>query len=480
MAGAERVTRSGYFLSGLAAVLVGIGLERPLELSPVVCLILIGFGILGSIVRFRPLILVLLVFGFGSGSLRAALQAELPIPTEREQEIVATIVRPPDARRDQVKYIVALPSLPGGRLLVRAPLEPRFEINDHIQFACTPKQPEPFEGFAYDRYLALDQVTATCSARNLELVERGRLTLGRAFALGRNWVTTRLNRLFPEPEASFAAGLMIGSRRGLPEQLTDAFNRTGTTHVIALSGFNISIITALFMAVAVRSLGRRRAFWAVSAGVGLFVMFVGAQASIVRAGIMGVIAGFAGYVGRPSRGLNALALSGTIMVVLDPLILLDDVSFQLSFASTLGLILIGPSTKQLAGFLPERFGLRESVAATLAATLATLPIILASFGRVSLVALPVNVLVLAWIPLAMGLIACALAVSCISLGAGLFAAVPAWLVLRWVVAVVMFFGTPAWSSISFGDGFGAIGYGLYGPLVAGYVVLLRWKRKAKP
>ncbi len=468
------MTKSNGFLLACSTILAGIGFARAvpdasLWLSAGGCCL----GLCLLMFQRRPLWLIIVVFGLSLGFGRAALVAKAPVIGEGERKLSGFIVAAPDLRTDGVRYTVELEFQVN--ILVRSALEPRYTIGDRVAFSCQVRRPEPVETFAYDRYLALDGIRATCTARHIELLESGSFSVSRAFAAGRNRVEQKLNQLYQEPEASFAAGLLIGARRGLPVELKEAFNRTGTTHLIALSGFNIAIVSTMILRSMVGIVGRKKAFWLVLAGVSLFVVFVGAQASIVRAGIMGLVAAFGQYVGRPSRGLNLLALSATLMVGLQPAILLDDVSFQLSFASTLGLMLITPAIAPLTSWLPEQLGLRDNVTSTLSATLGTLPIILATFGRLSLVALPVNLLILSFIPLAMGLVALAWVGSLFGLSVGLLAGLPGWMLLHVIIAVVRFFAEPSWSSLSFGV-LGPPAYLLLIPVFGGALWLDRRRR----
>lgn len=475
------MSRSQVLTVGLVSSLAGVGLERFWPFGATAAALGLALGFVFCVFRRRWIVISVCLIGLSIGYGRAGLEPAVPAFPEQPAEFQGTIVRSPDVRKDHARLTVQLDrdetaGLAKPRLLVRTNLYPERQVGDRISFKCTPEQPELLGSFDYEKYLGLDGVGATCSARAVELVEAGRPSLNRMFASGRNWVAGRLNRLLPEPEAAFSAGLLIGARRSIPERITEAFQRTGTSHLVALSGFNITIIINLVMTLAVRTIGRRRAFWIVSLGILIFVLFVGSQASIVRAGIMGWVAALGSNVGRPSRASNALLLSAAVMVLVKPVILLDDLSFQLSFASTAGLMLLTPIIEPWLSFVPSKLGLKESLTATTSATVFTLPLILASFGRFSLVALPVNLLALPLIPLAMGLSALGLAASLFGLSVGLMGSLPAWLVLKLIIAVVSFFSAPAWAAVDLGRGVGGIAYGMYIPMLAAAYYINRMKR----
>jgi competence protein ComEC len=193
------------------------------------------------------------------------------------------------------------------------------------------------------------------------------------------------------------AGLLYGYRGGLGSLNTD-FARTGVSHIVAVSGYNISLVTSICMIILIRLfwIPRKTAFWIIVSGIVLFVIFTGASSSVVRAGVMAIIVLLGGYLGRPRRTVNALVVTAVVMIVGNPLILFWDAGFQLSFLSTLGIIYLSPILTEKLNFLPDRWGWRESLVSTLAAIIGTLPLLLYQFGQLSLVAPMVNILVL-WI-----------------------------------------------------------------------------------
>jgi hypothetical protein len=135
-------------------------------------------------------------------------------------------------------------------------------------------------------------------------------------------------------------------------------------------------------------------------------------------------------------------------------------------------MLITPVLEPWTAWLPETLGIRENLTSTLSATIGTLPIILASFGRLSLVALPVNLLILSFIPLAMGLVALAWAGSLAGSSVGLVLGIPGWLLLHGIIAVVRFFATPEWSSLNVGA-LGPFAYAFLAPIFLGALWLNR-------
>jgi competence protein ComEC len=142
-------------------------------------------------------------------------------------------------------------------------------------------------------------------------------------------------RSFPDPEASLMAGILLGVESGIPADVQEAFNATGTSHIIAISGFNISILAGLFTLLFSRLTGRWWGALLAALGIAFYTVLVGAGASVVRAAVMGWFSLLAVQIGRRQVGLNSLAIVAAVMAAFTPSILWD-VGFQLSFMATLG------------------------------------------------------------------------------------------------------------------------------------------------
>lgn len=207
----------------------------------------------------------------------------------------------------------------------------------------------------------------------------------------------------PHDEALFLSGLVLGSKADYSKEFRDTLSRSGTTHLVALSGYNISVIArgvALFFAV----IFSRSATFVVSLlFIFLFVIMTGAEASVTRAGLMGAIALFANQTERVYSFKNAAAIAASFMLLENPKILVFDLGFQLSFAALLGIVYLEPiigkilRLKSEPGFLKWR----ENFKTTLAAQIAVFPILIMKFGVISLSGLVSNILILGLIPTTM-------------------------------------------------------------------------------
>src|SRR3989338_2112457 len=382
-------------------------------------------------------------------------------------ELVGYIATEPDERIDSVRYIVETETIlnevegdknimPRGRVYLKYDRYPRFNYGDRLRVNCNLKIPTPIvdatessKVFHYDKYLALSNVFSLC-----EYPRIGRIT-GSArdpiYALllqFKQKIASQIGLLWPEPYASFMAGLLYGYRGGLGS-LNEAFNRTGVTHIVAVSGFNISIIASILINLCtVLTVPRQKTFWLVAMGIVAFVIFTGASASVVRAGVMGIITLLAAYVGRPKQIANVLLLAAVIMIAHNPLVLWFDAGFQLSFLSTLGLVYVAPKIKPFLQAIPESVGLRENLGSTLSAIIATTPLVIGQFGRFSLVAPLVNILVLWIIPYLMIFGATSVVINFTFPFLSFLVVWPTMFGMRYVIFVVTWFSQLSWASVS--------------------------------
>ncbi|MBI5405165.1 MAG: ComEC/Rec2 family competence protein [Candidatus Kerfeldbacteria bacterium] len=252
----------------------------------------------------------------------------------------------------------------------------------------------------------------------------------------KQWMIAAIDRGLPVPEGPLLAGILLGTRFDLPDDLAESFRRTGTSHIVAVSGYNVTIVVTLMASLIGRlPLPRRVVTWLTIGSIVSFVILTGASASVVRAGIMGGLVVVARSIGRLSDAAHTLVISATLMVFVDPATVAD-VGFQLSVAATAGLVLLADPYERWLWWLPARLGLRSSLASTLAAITLTEPLIAIIFGRVSVIAAAVNVIVLPFVPLAMALGFAAAVVSGIVPLASTFVGWLAWAPLFFVVTVV--------------------------------------------
>ena len=196
------------------------------------------------------------------------------------------------------------------------------------------------------------------------------------------------------------AGLLTGSRRGIPTDLLEAFNATGLTHIIAISGYNITIVIAIISSMLFWLPFKIRFFPAVTAIVA-FTIFVGASAAVIRAAIMGILGLIALKNGRTTTVRISILWTAFFMIAWNPKVLWYDAGFQLSFLAVIGLTELGTLLDTVFARVPKTLAIRESLQMTVAAQIAAVPLIIILFRRCSLIAPLANLLIAPVIPLAM-------------------------------------------------------------------------------
>ena len=299
---------------------------------------------------------------------------------------------------------VAVADLPvDGKLLVRFPLFPEVHYADRVMFTCELKAPQPIEGFAYDRQLASRGVLAVCSFPQFVFVQQDTsLRVTSVILKGRDFLIDRLHQVIPEPHASFISGLLFGGSSSLSSYLREDFSRTGVSHILAASGFNVSIVSLYLLHLLIQSpLGRKRGLLTTTSFLIVYMIAAGATPAVMRATIMAGLLIVQMAIGRRASMRNALLFAFSAMLLINPRLLLDDVGFQLSFVATYALLFIHPRFEHLFSFIPDVAGIRTAVSSSCIAIVSTLPIVLWHFGQLSLIAPIANAIVLPVIPFLM-------------------------------------------------------------------------------
>jgi len=264
--------------------------------------------------------------------------------------------------------------------------------------------------FNYVSYLSKDNIHFIIYKPKIEKIGSGagNKIISSLYSL-KNVFIENISRVVPEPNSSLLGGLIFGAKQSLGQTLLNDFREVGLIHIVVLSGYNITIIAAGIFFVT-SFFGKRKLGFIISAiSIALFAVMVGLGATVIRASIMALIAILARFLGRPADALRWLFIAGFLMILWNPLILFYDPSFQLSFMAALGLILFSPfifsfiSKHKFQKFIPEKFGLREIISATLAVQFFVLPLLIRMSGFVSIVSFIINPLILPLVPFAMAL-----------------------------------------------------------------------------
>jgi competence protein ComEC len=348
-------------------------------------------------------LLAIFILSFGLGILRYEIKEirgeENNLSAQLEERVTVTgvIIDEPVVKDETVRLTVT------GHLLVSTGLFPELHYGDLIEVKGKLERPENFETdngreFDYAGYLAKDDIYYRISFAEVKVISAGHGSFVRTklFAF-KNAFLNKLNFLIKEPESALLGGLILGAKNSLGQEWQDDFRLAGVSHIVALSGYNITIVAVGIMFL----LSFLPRIWAMSfgaVGIFLFAIMTGGSATVLRASIMALLVLLAKSTGRKYDISRALLLAGVFMLIQNPKILVFDLSFQLSFLATLALILISPLIENKVTFITERYHLREVVTATIATQIFVLPFILYKMGTLSIFALPANFLILPLLP----------------------------------------------------------------------------------
>ena len=391
----------------LAGFTVGIALYplSDVRLLALALSLLVGAGLL--LTRYRRLLLLLFALAVASGYLRMGGESRIlavdPLRGQdrRELEIRGTVLESPRPRawgcafRFHVERVETMPDLPPLEILVEsgpeaipAPGE-RWVFRGHLASLPGPRHPRGFDAGAWLARQGIHHRLKVDQARHLPS-GGGWGPVAVAWRL-RAWLVGNLEAcLQPEEARALVLGILLGEARVLPPDLQEAFRRSGTSHLLAASGLNVAVVTGLVFWLA-RRLGFavQPAALPAAAGAGLYALLAGSSPSVVRAAVMAWVGLLALVSGRRSSPANSLFLGALALLAFRPG-WLQDVGFQLSMGAVMGMVAwCAPLERRLVK-LPRC--LRVGFSATLAATLATAPLLAWHFQEISAVSLLANLI----------------------------------------------------------------------------------------
>jgi competence protein ComEC len=370
--------------------------------------------------------------------------------------IVAT---EPQVREKDIKYIVRAQKINEeyvGEFSVVAvgSVYPSYTYGDLLKVRGTLALPQDFADstFNYIGYLKKDGIRYILHNATFEKIAsgKGNTVMHWLFRIKNTFIGSTEN-VFPAPEAALGAGLVIGAKK-MTKDAEKEMRIAGVIHMVVLSGYNITIIVQSLMYI-LSFLGRKARFMAGLSGIFLFALLTGASATVVRASIMAMLVLFAEIMRRDYDVLRALVLAGLGMLIWNPLLLLYDPSFQLSFMATLGLLLISPyiekillKIKVLRGDTTLVSAVRGILSTTIATQIAVLPLILRATGDVSVVGVIANLCIVPFVPITMLGVAVSAMVSIVTAPLGGFfeiisgaVSMPTGLLLSYELSVIHFF-----------------------------------------
>lgn len=392
----EKIGLSRIFLEMLTCFIAGVFFAELLPYLKNIFWPLAFLIIVSMLWRKEKLVLILALgamsFLIGAKIFQTNLEKiSVVLPKEGSKEIIGIIDDFPEQKEKYTWFVIK--DSEGIRYFWRDYKKRNFAYGDELEFEAEVKKIEPFNGFAYDRYLYSRDVFGELKPKGkIEVTAKGKASkfFQILYAL-KGKIVARIDANLHEPYAALAKGILLGIKDFSSEE-QDNFRRTGTSHIVAVSGFNMMLVVQ-FIVIVTRFFPLAAFYLTVFGGIIIFTLITGAEASVIRAAIMASLPLIARILGRKNYTLNALIFTAAVMISFNPLILRYDLGFQLSFLAFIGITYVSAFLAKLKFFsrLPEI--LKINFIPSFGAEIATLPIIISTFGYFSAVAPITNFLI---------------------------------------------------------------------------------------
>ncbi len=448
----------------------------------------IGFLFVGTITMFsyfifkKPAVIVIglslifLVIGIARFQITELniKQDEVRKLNDSPEKIILTgqIISEPDVR-DNVQRLKV--KMNNSVVLITIGRYPAVNYLDIVKATGKLTTPHMIEDFNYKDYLLKDHIYSVMDFPKLEIVSQEHdfgiaAFLYEQILMVKGKLSKSIQANFSKVQGSIVEGMVLGTSNKMPEDLQNKLNSEGLTHIIAVSGSHIVILTSLIMSLLlILGFWRQQGLYLTVIFIWIYIIFVGLPPSGVRAGIMGTILLVSQILGRQNTSSRTIVLAAALMLLQNPLLLQYDVGFQLSFLASLGIIYgkplfdiglnrigaIGNNISQAWFSSPAKDfiqnqarNLRDILSVTLAAQLFTLPIVLHYFKSVSLVALLTNLLVLPVVTFIMSFGFLAALLGAVSNFLGWIFYLPCWLLLTYFLKILDIFYQP-WALVNF-------------------------------
>lgn len=387
-----------FFLIGVLSASFMVGWEDQTLFAAVAAIFVAALIAIFS--RYELALISLTLFlGAGYYFFYDARAGEVAIPFG-EKMIVNGFIEKVSLGLEKQDMVLKLENPYRGKIKITTNRYPSWEYGDRVEMEGLIKEPSER---SRDR-LVKDGIYGTMSFPEISILEHGTGSpIKSALFKIKSFAENAIHKALPPEKAAFMTGLLLGETAEFSKEFREKMSVTGTNHLVALSGYNISIVAQGVMGILGYWLSRRKTFWFSTLAIIGFVIMTGAEASVVRAAIMGFIVILAGQVERVHSFRNSLAVAAFFMVLVNPRVLLWDIGFQLSFAAVAGLAYLKPATERIFKISPEPGFLnwKENFFTTFSAQLAVIPILFSQFGSFSPIGFVTNVLILTFVPITM-------------------------------------------------------------------------------
>jgi len=453
------MTASRIFLYLCLSFISGIFIRSEINISG---LTILGFLILGIVSisvfwRYKKIAVAgfcILLFAAGIGRY-SSVESEIvnsSLFNLNDKEYLITLIgivaEDPDIREkntaltvntQEVKY-GSYSSPISGKVLVTTSRYPEYQYGDKLAIKGKLIAPQIKEGFNYRNYLRKEGIYSAMNWPGIEILGKDLGNpLMKSILSFKNKFKEADREFFSPPQLGLLEALTFGDESNVPKEWKDLFNNTGTRHITAVSGMNITIISSLILSF-VLSLGlwRKHALLVSFFLIFVYILMIGAPASALRAAVMAGLLMLGQYFGRLVTSSRTVVFAAFFMVFLNPFLLKDDVGFQLSFLAVLGMIYFQPFFSEWMRLVPDPkvFPLKTVLATTFSAQIFTLPILIFNFGRISLISPITNIFIVPLLAPITVLIFLFGLISMIFIPFGFILFPVVWLFLEYIITVI--------------------------------------------
>lgn len=487
------MTKSKIFLFFCLSFLGGVFVYSFFKLSIIPLIWLLIFSLISISVFWRYKKIVVLGFCFLffiSGIFTCHLEEKRFLSseilkyndTQKDIVLLGFVAEPPQLKEKVSRltiqgihlYIDGKKILTSDRVLVTTDRYPEYSYGDILEIKGKVETPQVFEDFNYKDYLKKERIYSILDWPKIEKKGDGAGNPMIKAAVSFKEKIKSVGRVFfSPPQLGFLEALLFGDEENISSEWKEKLNTTGTRHIAAVSGMNITIISFLIFSFFI-SLGlwRKQAFYLSLFLIAGYILMIGFPASAVRAGIMAALALIAQNFGRSYSSQRAIFFAATFMVLENPLLLRYDIGFQLSFLAILGIVNLNPLFSILFFKLPSFF--KETLSSTLSAQIFTLPVLIYNFGYISLVSPLANILIVPLLaPLTILLFVFVFS-GMVFLPLAFVFSLPAWFFLTYITKTIDIFSKIPFASFNFKNVHWAIFFIFYSILV-----IIVWKLKKR-
>ena len=381
----------------------------------------------------------------------------------KKTEISGVVTSYPERFINKQRFIVSSKSQKG-KILVTQRLYPEISFGETVSVVCSVKKPEAFDSFQYQEYLKIDNVSSLCYYPKLvDIVKPENFSFRSSVYTLRKKVQKIIFRSLPEPQAGILSAMILGNKSALDKKTVSDFQKSGISHIVAISGLHIGIIAAVFIFLfPYTGLGRKKIFIFFLLFISVYLILIGMPSSALRAALLSIFVSYGYLHSRIITPEYILLWAAGIIGFFSPYVVLYDPAFHLSFSAVIGILFFRPIILFFTKKISKKFiFFQELFAVSLSAQITTAPLILFYFKGIASFSVASNILLVPYLPVIVGLGFSAIFLSLLFFKYSWIFFIPVWVLLEFFSYMSNFFAVLPFSFVevnSFGKTFLILSY----------------------